>query len=72
MINDIKKDAEDRMGRSIQALGDELRRVRTGRAHVGLLEHVTVEYYGTQVPINQAANVTVEDARTLVVSYNFV
>jgi len=68
MINDIKKDAEDRMGRSIQALGDELRRVRTGRAHVGLLEHVTVEYYGTQVPINQAANVTVEDARTLVVS----
>lgn len=68
MINDIKKDAEGRMKRSIDALGDEFRRLRTGRANVGLLEHVTVEYYGTQVPINQAANVTVEDARTLAVS----
>ena len=68
MINDIKKDAEGRMGRSIDALRDEFRRLRTGRAHVGLLEHITVEYYGTQVPINQAANVTVEDARTLAVA----
>lgn len=68
MINDVKKDAEGRMSRSIDALRDEFRRLRTGRAHVGLLEHVTVEYYGTQVPINQAANVTVEDARTLAVS----
>lgn len=68
MINDIKKDAESRMKRSIDALSDEFRRLRTGRAHVGLLEHVTVEYYGSQVPINQAANVTVEDARTLAVS----
>jgi ribosome recycling factor len=68
MINDIKKDAEGRMKRSIDALNDEFRRLRTGRAHVGLLEHVTVEYYGSQVPINQAANVTVEDARTLAVS----
>ena len=68
MIDDIKKDAESRMGRSIDALRDEFRRLRTGRAHVGLLEHITVEYYGTQVPINQAANVTVEDARTLAVS----
>lgn len=68
MINDIKKDAESRMKRSIDSLNEEFRRLRTGRAHVGLLEHITVDYYGTEVPINQAANVTVEDARTLAVS----
>ena len=68
MINEILKEAEQRMGRSIQALKDEFRRLRTGRAHVGLLEHITVEYYGSEVPISQAANVTVEDARTLAVS----
>jgi ribosome recycling factor len=68
MINEILKDAEQRMGRSIQALKDEFRRLRTGRAHVGLLEHITVEYYGSEVPISQVANVTVEDARTLAVS----
>lgn len=68
MINDIKKDAENRMKRSIDSLNEEFRRLRTGRAHVGLLEHITVEYYGTEVPISQAANVTVEDARTLAVS----
>lgn len=68
MIDEILKDAETRMERSIEALRDEFRRVRTGRAHTGLLEHITVEYYGARVPINQAANVTVEDARTLAVS----
>ena len=68
MIDEILKDAAQRMERSIEALRDEFRRVRTGRAHTGLLEHITVEYYGARVPINQAANVTVEDARTLAVS----
>lgn len=68
MINDIARDAEKRMQRSVEALQEEFRRLRTGRAHTGLLEHVTVEYYGTEVPLNQAASITVEDARTLAVS----
>jgi len=68
MINDIKKNAEHRMQRSIEALKEELKRLRTGRAHTGLLEHVMVEYYGSHVPIKQTANLTVEDARTLVVT----
>jgi ribosome recycling factor len=68
MIEDIKKDAEHRMQRSIEALKEELKRLRTGRAHTGLLEHISVEYYGSHVPINQTANVTVEDARTLTVT----
>lgn len=68
MIEETLKDAEQRMARSIDALQEEFRRVRTGRAHAGLLEHITVDYYGSEVPINQAANVTVEDARTLAVS----
>jgi ribosome recycling factor len=68
MIADIKKDAEHRMQKTIESLKEELRRLRTGRAHTGLLEHITVEYYGSQVPIAQAATVTVEDARTLSVS----
>lgn len=68
MIADIKKDAEQRMQRGIEALKEEFKRLRTGRAHTGLLEHVMVEYYGSQVPIKQTANLTVEDARTLVVT----
>ena len=68
MIADIKKDAEHRMQRGIEALKEEFKRLRTGRAHTGLLEHITVEYYGSQVPIKQTANITVEDARTLVVT----
>jgi ribosome recycling factor len=68
MISDIKKDAEHRMQRAVETLKDELKRLRTGRAHTGLLEHVMVEYYGSQVPIKQTANLTVEDARTLVVT----
>jgi ribosome recycling factor len=67
MIDDIRKDADQRMDKSVEALKDELRRLRTGRAHTALLEHVMVEYYGTQVPINQAATVSIEDARTLTV-----
>jgi ribosome recycling factor len=68
MIEDVKKDAGQRMRRSIEALGDEFRRLRTGRASTALLEHITVEYYGSHVPIHQVATVTVEDARTLSVS----
>lgn len=68
MINDIKKDAETRMGKSIEALKSELSKLRTGRAHTSLLDHVTVEYYGNEVPLNQAASVTVTDARTLTVT----
>ena len=68
MIEDIKKDAAIRMGKSVDALKQEFKRLRTGRAQTGLLEHVTVDYYGSEVPISQAATVTVEDARTLAVS----
>jgi ribosome recycling factor len=68
MINDIKKAADQRMQRGVEALKEEMKRVRTGRAHSGLLEQVTVDYYGTRVPIKQTANVTVEDARTIVVT----
>jgi ribosome recycling factor len=68
MINDIKKEAEQKMQRGIEALKEEMRRLRTGRAHAGLLEQVMVEYYGTNVPIKQTANISVEDARTLVVT----
>ncbi len=68
MIDDIKKDAADRMSKSVDALGHELAKVRTGRAHPSLLDHITVSYYGSQVPLNQVANVNVEDARTLTVT----
>lgn len=68
MIDDIKKDAADRMGKSVEALGHELAKVRTGRAHPSLLDHITVSYYGSEVPLNQVANVNVEDARTLAVT----
>jgi ribosome recycling factor len=68
MINDIKKESEQRMQRAIEAVKEEMRRLRTGRAHAGLLEHVIVEYYGTNVPIKQTANISVEDARTIVVT----
>jgi len=67
MLNDMKKDAEVRMAKSIESLRTELTKLRTGRAHTSLLDHVTVEYYGSQVPINQVANVNVGDARTLTV-----
>jgi ribosome recycling factor len=68
MINDIKKAGEQRMQRGIEAFKEDLRKLRTGRAHAGLLEQVMVEYYGTNVPIKQTANISVEDARTLVVT----
>jgi ribosome recycling factor len=68
MIDDVKKDAGARMKKSVEAVRDELRRLRTGRASTSLLEHITVEYYGSEVPINQVASVSVEDSRTLMVS----
>lgn len=68
MINDIKKDAEARMKKSVDALKTELTKLRTGRAHPSLLEHITVDYYGSVVPISQVGNVSIEDARTLAIS----
>ncbi|MDR5867190.1 ribosome recycling factor [Halomonas koreensis] len=67
MIDDIKKDAETRMKKSLDALHHNLNKIRTGRAHTSILDSVTVDYYGGQVPINQVASVNVEDARTLTV-----
>jgi ribosome recycling factor len=68
MINDIQKDAERRMQKSIETLKTELAKIRTGRPHPSLLDHVTVDYYGSQVPLSQVANINVEDARTLTVT----
>ena len=68
MIDDIRKDATTRMGKSVDALDNELAKVRTGRAHPSLLDHLKVSYYGSDVPLSQVANVSVEDARTLAVT----
>lgn len=68
MVDDIKKDARLRMGKSVEALKHELAKLRTGRAHASLLDHVTVAYYGSDVPLNQVASIAVGDARTLVVT----
>jgi ribosome recycling factor len=68
MLADIQNDARTRMTKSLESLRHELAKIRTGRAHPSLLEHVHVDYYGSEVPIGQAASVTVEDARTLSVT----
>ncbi len=68
MIEDIKKDAAQRMNKSVDSLRQELKKMRTGRAHPSLLEHLNVEYYGSDVPLNQVANINIEDARTLSVT----
>lgn len=65
MINDIKKTAEDKMKKSVEALKHEFAKVRTGRAHAGLLDHVRIDYYGSMMPLNQVANISVIDAHTL-------
>ena len=65
MIDDIKSDASERMEKSLEALGHNFNKIRTGRAHPSLLDGIRVEYYGADTPLNQVANVTVEDARTL-------
>lgn len=65
MIAELKKQIESKMDKSIEALKTDLAKIRTGRAHAGLLDHVQVEYYGSLVPVNQVANITLIDARTL-------
>lgn len=67
MIADVKKNAEAKMQRSLEALKTDLGKVRTGRAHTGLLDHVTVDYYGSPTPVNQVANLSLADARTITV-----
>lgn len=68
MLEEIKKDANTRMDKSIDSLKQDFTKIRTGRAHTSLLDHITVEYYGSPVPLTQVANVNVEDSRTLTVS----
>ena len=68
MINELQQDAETRMGKSVTSLKNDLTKLRTGRAHTSLLDHITVEYYGSEVPLSQVANVSVLDSRTLSVS----
>jgi ribosome recycling factor len=65
MIADVKKAAEQKMQKSVEALKADLGKVRTGRAHTGILDHIQVDYYGTPTPINQLANLTLLDARTI-------
>lgn len=65
MIPDLKKNTEAKMQKSLEALKGDLNKVRTGRAHTGLLDHVQVDYYGSPMPINQVANVTLVDSRTI-------
>ncbi len=68
MLDEIKKDAGDRMSKSVAALKQEMTKIRTGRANTSLLEHINVEYYGSQVPLNQVSNIGIEDPRTLIVT----
>ena len=65
MLEDLKKDANQRMQKSVAALSQGLTKLRTGRAHPSLLEQISVSYYGTDTPLNQVANIAVEDSRTL-------
>ena len=64
-IGDIKRQASEKMAKSIDTLKHDLAKIRTGRAHIGLLDHIRVDYYGSEMPINQVANVTLSDARTI-------
>jgi ribosome recycling factor len=68
MLEDIKKDATQRMQKCVQALRDQLKKLRTGRAHTSLIEHIKVDYYGTETPLSQVASIATEDARTLTVT----
>ncbi|HSH84439.1 MAG TPA: ribosome recycling factor [Guyparkeria sp.] len=68
MMDDVIKDASARMSKSIEALKSDLAKIRTGRAHVSVLDHVQVEYYGSEVPLSQVARLAAEDARTLTVT----
>lgn len=68
MIDDVKKDAATRMQKSAESLKDALSKLRTGRAHTSLLDHIRVSYYGNDVPLNQVANVSTADSRTLTIT----
>jgi len=68
MLEDLKKDATQRMQKCVSAFKDQLKKMRTGRAHTSLIEHIKVDYYGSEMPLNQVANIATEDARTLTVS----
>jgi ribosome recycling factor len=68
MLDDLRKDAAARMQKCVQVFQADLKKLRTGRAHPSLIEHLRVDYYGSEVPLQQVANISVEDARTLVVS----
>jgi ribosome recycling factor len=68
VLDDIKKDAAKRMDKSVESLRHDMTKLRTGRAHTSLLDHITVEYYGSEVPLGQVSNINVEDSRTLTVS----
>jgi ribosome recycling factor len=68
MINDLKKDADSRMKKAVEALVNNFNKIRTGRAHPSLLDGITVNYYGTETPLAQLANINIEDARTLTVN----
>jgi ribosome recycling factor len=68
VLDEIKKDAGSRMSKSVASLQQELTKIRTGRAHTSLLDHVSVDYYGAHVPLSQVANIGVEDSRTLTVT----
>ncbi len=67
MINEIKKDGESRMNKTLDALDNNFSKIRTGRAHPSILNGVMVSYYGADTPLNQVANINVEDSRTLMV-----
>ena len=67
MINDVKKTAEQKMAKSVESLKHDLQKIRTGRAHTGLLDHIHVDYYGSPTPLSQVAGVTLADARTIAV-----
>ena len=67
MIDDIKQETEERMGKALEALSHNFNKIRTGRAHPSLLDSIRVEYYGAETPLNQLANINIEDARTLTV-----
>lgn len=68
MIEDIKQDAQERMGKAVDALGNNFNKIRTGRAHPSILDGITVNYYGADTPLSQVANISVMDARTLSLS----
>ncbi len=68
MINEIKKDTQERMAKSIESLKSHLNKIRTGRAHSSLLDNITVDYYGMETPLNQVGNISTPDARTIAIT----